>query len=208
MLIIGAGGFAKELLQVLEEDKIDNTIVLFDNINADVLEVFSKYKVLKNFEECKEVFSNNIKDFVLGIGNGKTRMKLADKFLSLGGNMVSVISSKAYVGDHIILGIGATILANATISNSAQIGKGLLMYYKAVITHDCLVGDYVELSPGATLLGNVEIGDFTQIGANATILPGLKIGKNVVVGAGAVVSRDLPDNCVAVGIPARIIKQY
>jgi len=52
----------------------------------------------------------------------------------------------------------------------------------------------------------VEIGSDVWIGGNVTILPGVKIGSNVVIGAGAVVSRDIPSNSVAVGVPARVVK--
>ena len=74
------------------------------------------------------------------------------------------------------------------------------------MTHDCIVNDFVELSPNVVLLGNVEVGSFTQIGASSTILPKIKIGTNVIIGAGSVVTKDIPDNCVAVGAPAKVIK--
>lgn len=52
----------------------------------------------------------------------------------------------------------------------------------------------------------VRIGNDVWIGGNVTVLPGVTIGTNVVIGAGAVVTKDIPDNCVAVGVPARVIK--
>ena len=81
-----------------------------------------------------------------------------------------------------------------------------MIYYHCVINHDCQIGDYVEISPCAVILGRVTIGNFTTIGANTTILPDIKIGNNVTIGAGAVVTRDIPDNCIAVGVPAKVIK--
>ena len=70
----------------------------------------------------------------------------------------------------------------------------------------CTIGDFVELSPNVTILGNVSIGSFTQIGANSTILPNIKIGENVIIGAGSVVTKDIPDNSLAYGVPSKIIK--
>jgi acetyltransferase-like isoleucine patch superfamily enzyme len=57
------------------------------------------------------------------------------------------------------------------------------------------------------LLGRSIINSFSQIGANSTILPDVKIGKNVVIGAGSVVTKNIPDNCMALGVPAKIIKE-
>ena len=52
----------------------------------------------------------------------------------------------------------------------------------------------------------IVLGDNVYIGNNVIILPGVTIGSNVVIGAGAIVSRDIPNNSVAVGVPARVIK--
>lgn len=54
--------------------------------------------------------------------------------------------------------------------------------------------------------GKIKIGDNCDIGMNATIMPGVTIGKNCIVGAGAVVTHDIPDSSVAVGVPARVIE--
>jgi len=67
--------------------------------------------------------------------------------------------------------------------------------------------DFVEISPSVTILGGCIIDSYSQIGVNTTILPDIKIEKNVIIGAGSVVTTDIPDNCVAIGIPARIIKE-
>ncbi|MDM1444013.1 acetyltransferase [Myroides odoratimimus] len=207
MLVVGAGGFAKELLQVLEFNNEYKNIVFFDNVNEHNLVIGNKYTVLKNDEQCEEYFRNSDYSFSLGIGNGVIRHKLSSKFALMNGILISIISKKAEIGNHVEIGEGATILAGAIISNSAKIGRGLLMYYNAIITHDCEIGDFVELSPGATILGRVKIGDFTHVGANATVLPDIVIGNNTIIAAGAVVTKNVPDNCVAIGIPAKIIKK-
>ena len=73
--------------------------------------------------------------------------------------------------------------------------------------HDCIIGDFVSVAPNALLLGNVTIGNLSYIGANATLLPGVHIGRNVIIGAGAVVTKNVPDNSIFVGNPAREIKR-
>jgi acetyltransferase-like isoleucine patch superfamily enzyme len=82
-----------------------------------------------------------------------------------------------------------------------------MYYYNSIITHDCTIGDFVEISPSVNILGRCNVGSFSQIGSNTTILPNTIIGKNVIIGAGSVVTKSIPDNCVAVGTPAKIIKE-
>ena len=209
MLVVGAKGFAKEVLEVLSQlNNLDN-IAFYDDVNLDIGDyLYNKFPILKNEGQVKDFFSKFGNEFTIGIGNPFLRYKLYLKFINLGGLLCSTISPSAELGNFDVeIGNGSNILTKAIFSNSVKIGKGCVIYYNVVITHDCVLGDFVEVSPGAILLGNVTVGNSTHIGASATIMPKIKIGKNVIVGAGALVTKDLPDNCVAVGIPAKIIKQ-
>jgi sugar O-acyltransferase (sialic acid O-acetyltransferase NeuD family) len=208
MLIIGAKGFAKEILEVFHQLNAMDNIAFYDDVNIDIGDfLYGRFPILKNEMEAQSYFKEYGYEFSIGIGNPKLRYDLYNKFIDLGGVINYCISPSAKIGSYDVqIGIGTNILSNATISNSVRIGKGCILYYNVIITHDCKVGDFVELSPSVVLLGNVEVGSFTQIGSNATILPKVKIGKNVIVGAGSVVTKDIPDNCIAFGIPAKVIK--
>jgi sugar O-acyltransferase (sialic acid O-acetyltransferase NeuD family) len=208
MVIIGAKGFAKELLEVFHQLGQTENLAFFDNISNDLPEkLFEQYEILKTENEVKTHFDHFGNEFALGIGNPTLRLSLVKTFSSWGGILCSVVSPKANIGSYCVnIDNGATILAQASITNASRVGKGILMYPNSIITHDCTIGDFVELSPGATILGKCTIGSHTQIGANATILPGITIGANVIVAAGAVVTKDVPDNCMVAGVPARIKK--
>lgn len=209
MLIIGAKGFAKEVLEVVHQLKQLDNIAFYDDVNDDVPEkLFEQFPVLRTIEEASVYFKTINNQFTIGIGNPVLRKKVYDKFTALGGVFTSTISPLANIGSfEVQIGIGSNILSGAVFSNSTVIGKGCIVYYNSIITHDCKIGDFVEISPSVNLLGRCEIGSYSQIGSNVTILPNITIGKNVVIGAGSVVTKNIPDNCVAVGIPAKIIKE-
>lgn len=210
MIIVGAKGFAKEILQIISIDLNykDQDILFFDNVNSDLPELlYSKFKILKTIKEVKSYFEEtNDFEFTLGLGNPKMRHDLFEKFVNLGGIPITVRSKKSEVGSFDVhLKEGTSILSGARISNSVKLGRGCIVYYNSIITHDCKIGDFVEISPNATILGRCKIGDYTSIGAASVILPDIIIGKNVTVGAGTVVLNNVPDNSVIVGVPGKII---
>jgi serine O-acetyltransferase len=105
---------------------------------------------------------------------------------------------------------GCSIPHTAKIGEGTNIGYngiGVVIHYRAVIGSNCII------SPGVTIGGTSGkkdvpiIGNNVMIGTGAKILGPVKIGNNVVIGANSVVTKDVPDNCMVVGIPAKIIKE-
>lgn len=203
MVIIGAKGLAKEVIQILENQVLNNKIYLYDDVNLDDLNIlFDKYTVIRSEEEVSLLFKNDNR-FLLGLGNPNLRLRLYKRFIDLGGKLKEAISLQTNIGKYVNISEGATLMNGVNISNGVCIGKALLAYYNVVITHDVKIGDFVELSPGCKLLGHVNIEDNVQIGSGAIILPKVTIGKGAIVGAGAVVTKDVEPYTIVVGNPAK-----
>ena len=207
MVIIGAKGHAKEVLDIFEKQNNTSELFFFDDYSANVPNLlFNKYHVLKSDNDVLKVFQND-NLFVLGLGGAKNRKMLFEKFFKLGGVPFSAISNRSSIGLHnVMLGEGLNIMHNVSIFNDVLIGKGSLINSFASIHHDCKIGEFCEISPGVRILGHVTIGNSSSIGANAVILPKIKIGNNVIIGAGAVVAKNIEDNSTCVGVPAAKIK--
>lgn len=206
MLIAGAGGHAIELLN--EINSLANSIAFFDDVNIYKKPIkFNYYPILQNEKEVRR-FLNKNEEFCLGVGNPFIRYKLNTKLSSLGGKLVSIISTKANIGNlENAFGVGINIMTGATITSCINIDDGSLIHINSSIHHNSRIGKFCEISPGARILGNVTIGDFSSVGSNATILPNIKIGNNVIIGAGSVINKNIPDNCLVVGVPGKIIKE-
>jgi sugar O-acyltransferase (sialic acid O-acetyltransferase NeuD family) len=207
MLIIGAGGFAKQLLEVFFQIGEKN-LSFYDDTGTATDLFCNRYPVIKTKTEAIEYLKKKDKRFLLGIGGPINRKIMAERFIEWGGEIQSLFSPKAYISNFgCQFGKGINILTSGIIENNVSIADGVLINIGAYITHDCKIGDYTEISPRVTIGGNCRIGDFCNLGTNCTILPKVNLGKNVIVGAGAVVTKDIPDNSLVVGIPANLKKK-
>jgi len=209
MIIIGAKGFAKEVLEVIFQQNPDSAPIFYDDVNTDLPDkLFDRYLIYKSVESAREHFAQfSDKSFTLGLGGPLLRFKLYEKFSGLGGTPVTLISPFAQVG-HFgnEIGDGCNIMTGTVITNDITIGKGCLINLNCTIGHDSKIGDFVEMSPNVNISGNCTIGNFVSLGTNATVLPGVKIGDYAVIGAGSVVTKDIPANVMAYGVPAQVIK--
>ena len=209
MLIVGAKGFAKEVLEVICQDTYTQPLFFYDDVNDDVGDLlFKRFLILKSEDEVRQCFKMYGKTFTIGVGNPVLRRKLYDKFTALGGIFTSTISPLSIIGkfDNRI-GSGVNIMTQVVITSSVSVGDGVLLNLNVTIGHDSVIGDFVEICPNANISGHCHIGSYSFIGTNAIILPKICLGTNVIVGAGAVVTKDVPDNSMVVGAPATIIKQ-
>lgn len=193
MILYGASGHAKVIIDILEAMGIEVS-ELFDDNNS--LEKLQNIKVSIPRETTEKL--------IISIGNNRIRKKIVESNSYTYGVAIhptSVLSPYAHVGE------GTVVMQGAIIQSDVVVGKHCIVNTGATIDHECQIEDYVHVSPNATLCGNVKVGEESWIGAGSVIIPGIKIGKNSVVGAGSVVIRDIPDNCIAAGNPCKIIKQ-
>lgn len=205
MVILGAGGFAKEIATVLLWNDYDHEIVFFDNVSSIIDEdIASNFKLMKNESNLAQYFKEVSSDFCLGVGSPINREKLFGLGVYCGGKCQKIISNKAIIGQiNVNIGSGTAILSGVTVTASIKIGQCCVINKDVIISHDVTIGDYVEVSPGVRLLGKTSVGNYSSIGTNAVILPNINIGKNCVIGAGSVVTKDVPDNTTVIGIPAK-----
>lgn len=194
MLLYGASGHSKVIIDCLEASKVSIDGIFDDDLNKKHL---LEYGVLGVYDG--NLFRN--KQIIIAIGDNQIR-KHKTKIIVHG--FGKGIHPTAVIQKNVVIGEGTVIFHHAIIQSSTQMGNHVIVNTKASIDHDCIIENYVHIAPSATLCGGIKVGEGTLIGAGAIIIPNLKIGKWATVGAGAVVVNDVPDYAVVLGNPANI----
>ena len=194
MILFGASGHSKVVLDILISQGIEVNSILDDN--PVVQEIFG----VPVFKSADPDLNQKA---VISIGNNKTRQILSERYKF---NYICAIHPNATVSKFASIGKGTVVMANAAINPGAEIGKHCIINTAAVIEHECKIADFVHISPNASLAGNVTVEEGAHIGIGSSIIQGVTIGKWAIVGAGSVILKDVPDYATVVGNPGRIIK--
>lgn len=196
VIVLGAGGHARVLLDTLRLNKV-KVIGVTDAQPSRVDRKKLREKVLGN---DKAVLSYSSKKVLLVNGLGSTgvplkREQLFEKFKTQGYRFSSVIHPSAVIAQDVVLGEGVQIMAGAVIQTGTRIGDDALVNTRASVDHDCHIGSHVHLAPGVVLSGGVEIGSGSHIGTGAVIVQNVALPRNSFVKAASLVTRKSSRMC-------------
>jgi len=197
LLIIGAGGHASVLVDILRQQRRE-IIGIVSPILDPTSKVFNGIKHFKNDNDIL-TFDNQSIILVNGIGSlpgHNLRTVLYSKFKALGYEFQTVVASNAIVSDYAVLEDGVQILTGAIVQTNTRIGANSIINTGAIIEHDCIIGENNHIAPGVTLSGQVITSEHVHIGTGATIIQNVKIGVNSVVAAGATLTKSLGQNII------------
>lgn len=200
ILLIGAGGFAREVYSWASHDPHLNVFAFFDE-HPSVPEIYGVpvVKSLKGFEGRK---------FLVAVGDPVARAKLWDAAIAAGLNPAdALIHRSATTGIEVYAKPGCIICPGAILTTNIVLERGVIVNIGATVGHDCRLGEFTTVSPGANISGCCTIGPHCYIGTNASLREKLSIGRAATVGMGAVAVKNIPDGEVWVGNPAKPLVQ-
>lgn len=206
--IIGAGGFGREVKTLIDQiNKVEQNYKLIgffddDVANSNNINGLPYLGIVKKLEEVKTPLA-----LAIGVGNPQFKREIVDNINNKLITFPTLIHPNAIISDdNVKIGIGTIICAGTILTCDISLGSFITLNLNCTVGHDTKIGEYCSFMPAVNVSGEVVIEDNVYIGTGAKIINQLSIGQNTIIGAGAVVSKSLPPDCTAVGIPAKPIK--
>jgi sugar O-acyltransferase (sialic acid O-acetyltransferase NeuD family) len=204
LVIVGAGGFGRELLDLVRDINARSPTFEFQGFLDDGE---TRADLLQRLQAPLLGPSSRLGDlgasFAIGIGAAEPRRRIDAMARSFECRPVSLVHPSATIGSDVRIGDGAVIAAGARLTTNIVLGRHAHINVNCTLGHDVIVGDFATLFPGVHLGGGSEIGEGATLGTGCVILPGVRVGRGAVVGAGAVVVRDVAPETTVVVAAAR-----
>lgn len=209
--IFGVGGFGREVLTLIQDiNRVKptwNVVGFFD----DGYEIGYETHGLKNLGGTKEL-NKWEKPLAITIAIGTPRIKKAilENIYNQRIEYPTLIHPTVIIGDKesVKIGKGCIFCAYTVITCDIEVGDFVILNLACTLGHDTIVKDYCAFMPTCNISGEVIVGYNVYCGTGVKIVNKTSIGANTIVGAGAIVIKPLPENCTAVGAPAKPIKYH
>jgi sugar O-acyltransferase (sialic acid O-acetyltransferase NeuD family) len=207
LVIVGAGGFGRELYEMLwdafspEQYRLKGFLAQDDGRLA---QHGIEARVLADPEEYTPAATDR---FLLAIGQMEARRRAVEALTGRGGQFVSLIHPLARVARTARVAAGAVIYPFAVVSNNASLATCVHLNYYASVGHDCCLGRYCLLAPYATLNGFVQLADEVYVSTHATVAPGRRLGYRCKLSANSACMQDAAENSLIFGVPGRQVRR-
>jgi len=209
VLVFGASQHCRYTLDIIEqEDKFRIVGILDDKL--PIGQDYGGYQILGTINDLREVIkTHSVSKGIIAIGDNFIRFKISEKIKNLSDQFafISAVHPSVIIGKNVKIGEGTLIMAGVIVNNDTIIGEHCFLATNTSIDHDCILDNYASVSAGAAIGGSVRIGYCTAVALGANVIHGMNIGKHSVVGAGSLVVKNIGDNLVVYGVPAKEIRK-
>jgi UDP-perosamine 4-acetyltransferase len=202
IIIIGAGGHAKVIIDILRTSSEYDFVGLIDpqHLGKTILGV----PVIGDDSKLEMIYEEGVRTVFVAIGNNQQRGQISNYVKKIGFSITNAISNYSYVSSTVKLGEGIAIMPGAVINPDSYIGDNSIINTGSTIDHDCIISKNVHIAPGCNIAGNVKIGEGSFIGIGTKIIPDISVGSSTIIGAGSLVTTNIPSGCTAFGAPAKV----
>ena len=205
VVILGAGGHGRVVLDILIQARQHNPIGFLDNNEKLHGRRVDGLPVIGGISKLDDLQTRGVRGAIIAIGDNGVRRGMADLLDQHHLDQVNAVHPSAQIARNATIGKGVVIAAGALVCAHCQIADNAILNTGCIVDHECAIGTAAHICPGVRLAGHVLVESGAFVGIGATITQNIRVGYEAIVGAGAVVIRDVEPMTTVVGVPARCL---
>ncbi len=206
VIIVGASGFGRELVQYVHDAHKSTPGVRIKGFLDDdptALDAVGKVMGVGIIGDTRTYAIQENDRVIISLGDPGLRCALAERLARRGARFTSIVHPTAYVAPTARIGHGCVIGPFASVGSYVQLEDHVLLNLYSAAGHDAHIGAFCVLSPYSVANGGSRLGNSVFLGTHAAITPKIRVGTGSKIAAGAVVYRDVPEQSLAMGNPAK-----
>ena len=205
VVILGAGGFAKEVYEMVLDQGIYNMLgwIVDPQYTPPETRIYG-FPVLGGFDWLEGKVDKIMA--IPAIGPPELRMEFVRRCERYGIRLATVIHPSVSLSRWATLGEGIVVCHHCVIRNEVKLGRAVQINMECVAGHGVVMEDFATLAMGVQVTGGTLLGEGCYIGSGVTFSRAWKVGKWSRIGSGASVASDIPDNATAVGVPSKVVR--
>lgn len=205
LIMIGNGSVAKMAKEIVELTGVyEITAILDDKYEASY---YDEQGIHVGPLAGSKALLKAADAFFIAVGSNEVRQEIFETLNQPAERFPNLIHPAAIISPNAKLGYGNFVMAGAVINVDATVKNQCIVNSGCIIGHDAILENFSQTSPGTVITGYVYIDEGVNIGANVTVIPSVEIGAWAVIGAGSTVIRNVEANTIAVGSPAKFLKE-
>lgn len=203
IIIVGAGGFGREVLQWARDAWPDHAGKIAGLLSADPGVLDGRAIGLPILASPDDFTPQPGDGLLLGIGRRGVRRRVAEQLESRGGHFLSLVHPSAIVADTADVGRGTILCPYASVTANARLGAFCLLNMYSMVAHDAAVGAFSVLSPYAGVAGEAAVGEDVFLAMHSFVGPGVRVGNGSLISGSSCALHNVPADTLVYGVPGR-----